>query len=231
MELDNKTPNHIAIILDGNRRFAKRLMLEPWKGHEYGKDKLQNLLNYVKDLGVNEMTFYALSTENIRSRPERELTFLYKIFREAFRDMNSEELDENKIKIKFIGNLDLLPEDLKDQCLNLEKKTKDNKKFIVNFAIAYGGREELINAIKKILENKVDPEELNEKNIEENLYLTSQPDMIIRTGGERRTSNFLPWQSAYSEWFFLDKMWPEFEKEDLMDCIEDFKQRKRNFGK
>ena len=231
MELDIKNPGHIAIILDGNRRFAKRLMLEPWKGHEYGKDKLQNLLNYAKDLGIREMTFYALSTENIKSRPKRELTFLYRIFREAFRDMDNSELKENGISIRFIGDLDLLPEDLKNHCLELEEKTKDNEKFIVNFAIAYGGREELISAIKKILESKIGASELNEEVIEEYLYITSQPDMIIRTGGEKRTSNFLPWQSAYSEWFFLDKMWPEFEKEDLMECIENYKKRKRNFGK
>lgn len=229
--METPNPQHIAIILDGNRRFAKKLMLEPWRGHELGKDKILNLLEYAKDLDIKEMTFYALSVENIKSRPLIELNFLYKLFREAFRDMDRNKLMENKIKIKFIGDLSLLPEDLRNECLKIEQETTNNNEFTVNFCVAYGGRQELIHAIKKILDKKIDSKDLDSDIIEENLYLSSQPDFIIRTGGEKRTSNFLPWQASYSEWFFLDKMWPEFTKEDLVQCIEDFKNRKRNFGK
>ena len=149
----SEDPRHIAIILDGNRRFAKRLMLEPWRGHELGIDKVTKLLDYAKDLGIKEMTFYALSVENIKKRPKGELSFLYKLFREFFRDIDNKELEKNKVRIRFIGQLDLLPEDLREQCLKLEEDTKDNKEYTVNFAVAYGGRQELVQAVKKILKN------------------------------------------------------------------------------
>lgn len=227
----NDEISHIGIIMDGNRRFAKRLMLEPWKGHEYGREKVEELLDYAKDLGIKEMTFYALSVENINNRPENELNYLYGIFKEAFRKMDLEKLRENGFKIKFIGDLSLLPEDLREECLRLEDETEDNNEFIVNFAVAYGGRQEIVETVRKIVKNKVRVEEVDDKMIEDSLYISSEPEMIIRTGGERRTSNFLLWQASYSEWFFIDKMWPEFEKEDLVRCIEEFKMRKRNFGK
>lgn len=226
-----ENPNHIGIILDGNRRFAKRLMLEPWKGHEYGAEKVQKLLDWAKELDVKEFTLYCLSSENINSRPKNELKYLFKIFRKEFREIDKEKIDKYKIKIRFIGNLDLLPEDLAEQCRELERKTAKNTDYIINFAIAYGGRIEIIEAIKKIIKNKISPEEVTEKVIEDNLYMKDCPDLIIRTGGEKRTSNFLPWQASYSEWLFLDKMWPEFEKQDLINAIENFKKRKRNYGK
>lgn len=223
-------PQHVAIILDGNRRFAKRLMLEPWKGHEYGKEKVEDLIDYAKELGIKEMTFYALSVENINSRPPKELEFLYKVFKKAFIELNREKIHNNQIRMKFIGNLELVPSDLRAECLKLEQATKDHDNMIVNFAIAYGGRQEITEAIKKIIKNKINPEDITEEVIEQNLLLQSQPDLVIRTGGEQRTSNFLPWQITYSELLFTDKMWPEFEKQDFIDCLEEFKQRKRRFG-
>tara|TARA_Y100000310_G_C20417149_1_gene684877 strand:+ start:68 stop:757 length:690 start_codon:yes stop_codon:yes gene_type:complete len=223
-------PEHVAIILDGNRRFAKKLMLEPWKGHELGKDKVEKLLDYAKELGIKEMTFYALSAENINSRPTVELNFLYKIFRETFRDMDRDKMMRDGVRMKFIGDLDLLPDDLRDECYRLEKDTAENSEFVANFCVAYSGRQELVEAVKRIIGSKVSGDEVTAGVIQDNLYLASEPDFIIRTGGEKRTSNFLPWQSSYSEWFFLDKMWPEFDREDLVRCIEEFKDRKRNFG-
>ncbi|VVB77782.1 Tritrans,polycis-undecaprenyl-diphosphate synthase (GGDP specific) [uncultured archaeon] len=232
--MENSNPYHVAIILDGNRRFAKRLMLEPWKGHEYGAEKVEKLLDYLKELGIKQLTLYCLSTENLK-RPKHELDYLLNVFRKEFDNLskkeNREKLDLNGIKIKFIGNLDLLPKDLEEKCKKLEKQTEKNFQYIVNFAIAYGGKLELIHMIKNIVKNTKNPEEVNEELIKKNLYLQDEPDLIIRTGGEKRTSNFLPWQSAYSEWFFLDKFWPEFDKNDLVSCIEEFKNRKRNFGK
>jgi tritrans,polycis-undecaprenyl-diphosphate synthase [geranylgeranyl-diphosphate specific] len=229
--MKTSNPKHIAIILDGNRRFAKRLMLEPWKGHELGAKKVDKLLDYAKELGILEVTLYCLSVENIKSRPKKELEYLFKLFKKEFRDMDRKKIEKNKTKIRFIGNLSLLPKDLRKQCEKLQKETKNNNKFVVNFAIAYGGKQEIIELIKKIIKKKISPEKIDEKIIKENLYLKDEPDIIIRTGGEVRTSNFLPWQSAYSEWFFLKKFWPEFVKKDLMECIEEFKRRKRNFGK
>jgi len=226
----NSSPEHIALILDGNRRFAKRLMLKPWKGHEYGAKKVEQLLDWAKELGIKEFTLYCLSCENIKTRPKNELGYLFKVFRNEFRNLEKDKIDKNKIKIRFIGNLDLLPKDLKEQCLKLEKDTARNNNHIINFALAYGGKQEIIEAIRKIVKNKVKAEDVDEKVIKENLYMSEEPDLIIRTGGEKRTSNFLPWQSSYSEWLFLDKMWPEFEKQDLIDAIEGFKLRKRNFG-
>jgi tritrans,polycis-undecaprenyl-diphosphate synthase [geranylgeranyl-diphosphate specific] len=221
----NENPRHVAIILDGNRRFAKRLMLEPWK------EKVEELLDYAKELGIKEMTFYALSVENIDSRPKLELEFLYNVFRETFRDMDREKMMREGVRMRFIGDLSLLPEDLREECVKLERETVGNSEFVANFCVAYGGRQELVEAVRKIVDKKVSSGEVCLELIGENLYLNSEPDLIIRTGGEKRTSNFLPFQGAYSEWFFLDKMWPEFSKEDLVECLEEFEKRKRNFGK
>ncbi len=229
--MESSDPKHVAIILDGNRRYAKKLLLEPWKGHGFGKKKVEELMDYAKELGINEMTFYALSAENIKNRPAVELEFLYKLFRETFRDMDRDKMMGEGVRMKFIGDLDLLPEDVREECYRLEEDTEDNDEFVANFCVAYGGRQELVSAIRKIIDSKVRGDEVTVGLVENNLYLSSEPDFIIRTGGDRRTSNFLPWQSTYSEWFFLDKMWPEFEKEDLVKCIEEFKARKRNFGK
>ena len=229
--MENTNPKHIAIILDGNRRFAKRLMLEPWKGHEFGREKVENLIKYASNLKIKQLTFYALSEENIKTRPKNELNFLFKLFKEVFSNMDKNEIKRKNIKFKFIGNLNLIPLELRKECNKLEKDTKLNSKLIVNIAIAYGGRQEILRAIKQIIKKKIPENKITEKIIEKYLYLSSKPDLIIRTGGEKRTSNFLPFQSAYSELIFLDKMWPEFTKQDLIACIKEFKNRKRNFGK
>ncbi len=223
-------PNHIGIILDGNRRFAKRLMLEPWKGHEYGEEKVEKLLDWANELGIKEFTLYCLSVENIKNRPKSELEYLFKVFRHAFRNIERDKIEKYKIKIRFIGNLSLLPEDLAEQCRVLEKETSGNSNYIINFALAYGGRQEIIEAVKKIVRNKVREEDVNEETFKKALWLEDEPDLIIRTGGEKRTSNFLPWQSSYSELIFLDKLWPEFDKEDLIACVQEFNSRKRRFG-
>jgi tritrans,polycis-undecaprenyl-diphosphate synthase [geranylgeranyl-diphosphate specific] len=224
-------PKHVALILDGNRRFAKRLAKQPWRGHELGAGKIHDLLKYFKSYGVTQLTLYALSVDNINSRPKTELEMLFKIFRKELRELDIRELKDEGIRIRFIGNLSLLPKDVASQCEELEHSTRNNKPFLVNFAIAYGGREELVSAVKKILSNKVKPSDVDEELISNNLYMPDSPDLVIRTGGEKRTSNFLPWQSTYSEWIFLDKMWPEFSELDLKSCINEFSRRKRNFGK
>ena len=226
-----ETKLHAGIIIDGNRRYAKKLLLETWKGHEKGRERVEELIDYVTELELKELTIYTLSQENIKNRSQIELTHLYRIFREMFKNINKPKIKEKGIKINFIGDLDLIPGDLKKECLNLEEETKNNQKFIINFAVAYSGRQEIIEAVKKIINKKIKSGDINEEIIKENLYLKDDPDFIIRTGGDKRTSNFLPFQSTYSEWFFLDKTWPEFTKEDLKNCIDEFKTRKRNFGK
>ncbi|MDD5649554.1 MAG: polyprenyl diphosphate synthase [Candidatus Nanoarchaeia archaeon] len=227
--------NHIGLVLDGNRRFAKRLMLEPHKGHEYGAQKVEKLLEWCKELDIKELTLYAFSMQNF-NRPKLEFDYLMKVFDETFtRIKGDSRLKKDGIKINFIGRIELFPENVKKAMYALMEETKNNNKYIVNFAMAYGGREEIIDAIKKIgrqiENNEVNPEDITEELVDANIYTKDQPDLIIRTGGDHRTSNFLIWQSSYSEWFFLQKTWPEFEKEDLVNCIEEFKQRERRFGK
>ncbi len=223
--------NHLAIILDGNRRFAKKLLLKPWKGHEYGAKKVEKLIERANQHQIKELTLYCLSVENIKNRPQKELKYLFNLFIKEFKNMDRKKIQNNKIKIRFMGNLSLLPQELSKECKKLEKDTEKNNKMTVNFAIAYGGKQEIIQAIKKIIKKDIPAKDINENTINKNLYMSSQPDLIIRTGGEKRTSNFLTWQSTYSEWLFLDKMWPEFQKQDLMQAIKEFKKRKRRFGK
>lgn len=219
---------HVGIILDGNRRFAKRLMKEPLKGHEYGAKKVERLLDWCKELNVKELTLYCLSLENF-NRPKKEFNYLIKIFKKEFGKLRKDKrVQEDKIKIRFIGKKELFDKKLQKIMKELEEKTKDYENYVVNFALAYGGRQEIIETIKKMIKNK---EQITEENFQKNLWLKTEPDLIIRTGGEKRTSNFLPWQATYSEWIFLDKMWPEFTKEDLKNSIKEFSERKRKFGK
>lgn len=228
-------PEHVGLIIDGNRRFAKRLMKQPWKGHEYGAEKVEKLFDWAKDLGIKELTIYGFSIQNF-NRPKREFDYLMNVFKEFFdKAKTSKTIHDNKIRIKFIGRIHLFPKDVYEKCLELEKVTKDYAGYKVNFALAYGGREEIIDAIKKlgrdVEDGKMKIEDLDENVFEKFLYMKSEPDMIIRTGGDHRTSNFLAWQGIYSEWFFVKKMWPEFEKEDFVKCIEEFSKRERRFGR
>ncbi|MFC1742138.1 polyprenyl diphosphate synthase [Nanoarchaeota archaeon] len=230
-----KFPKHIGIILDGNRRFAKRLMAKPWMGHEWGAKKVEKLFEWGKELGVKEFTLYAFSMQNF-NRPKEEFDFLMKIFVDFFdRTKTNDIIHENKIRITFLGRIELFPKEVHDKMLELMEATKDHDSYSVNFAMAYGGREELIDAIKKIgrkiEKNEISIEDIDEKLVDENLYSDHSPDLIIRTGGDHRTSNFLVWQSWYSEWFFLEKFWPEFEKEDLVYVIDQFQNRERRYGK
>jgi len=232
---DTMVPRHIAIILDGNRRFAKRLMLEPWKGHDFGRKKVEELLEWSKDLGVKELTFYAFSMQNF-NRPKQEFDYLMGIIRNAFVDFLSDaRIDEYRIHIRVIGRYKLFPKDVVEALEKAMERTKDYDQYYLNFALAYGGREELTDTMKKIAQKVADgelkPGDVNEDIIKENLYMSSEPDLIIRTGGEKRTSNFLMWQSSYSEWFFIEKTWPEFTKEDLINIISEYEQRDRRFGK
>ncbi len=218
---------HVAVILDGNRRFAKRLMLEPWKGHEYGAKKVEEFFDWTKEFGIKETTIYCFSLENL-NRPKKELSYLIRIFKEFFKKMlEDKRIAKEKIKVRFIGKIEIFDAELQEIMKKIMEKTKNYDSYVINFALGYGGRQEILAAVKKLMESK---EEINEKNLTKNLWLTNEPDLIIRTGGEKRTSNFLAWQSAYSEWVFLDKTWPEFSKQDFINCIEEFKKRKRNFG-
>lgn len=231
----SKVPKKIAIILDGNRRYAKKLGLQPWKGHEFGIKKLEKLFEWCREIGVKELTLYSFSTENFE-RTKREKDFLFGIFKREFGNMkHREDIFKNKIRINFIGRLDMFPKDIRKAMLEIMEKTKKHDKFTVNFAVAYGGRQEITDAVKKIAalvkSNKISPSSINENMITKHLRIKNEPDLVIRPGGEVRTSNFLTWQSVYSEWVFINKLWPEFTKEDLINIIKEFGQRERRFGR
>ena len=229
-----KVPKHIGIILDGNRRLAKKLMMKPWKGHEWGAKKVEKLLEWAISMGVEELTLYSLSIENF-NRPKLEFEYLINLFKKEFKRISTDSrINEQGIKINFIGRTWMFDDELQEILSKLSDKTKNNSKLIVNFAMAYGGRQEVIDATKKIAEQvksgKLEIEKINEDVFFENLDQSSEPELIIRTGGEKRTSNFLNFQSAYSEWIFLDKHWPEFEKKDLVSAINEFSDRKIRRG-
>ena len=205
-------------------------MLKPWKGHEFGAKKVMKLIDWGIKHKIKELTLYALSVQNFHSRPKDELKYLMDLFKKELKDlMNDERIDENKIKINFIGRLNYFDDELQELMNKITHKTKNNDGLRINLAVAYGGQEEIIDAVKKII--KKDIKEINEENFKDFLYLKEAPNLIIRTGGERRTSNFLNYQADYSEWIFLDIMWPEFEEKNFVECLEEFSKRKRNFGK
>ena len=230
---------HVGIILDGNRRYARNQGKKPWEGHRRGGDKVWELVKrWSFDLNIDQLTLYTFSMQNFQ-RDKLEVEFLFKLCKEFFSKIQKERkkpnFDDQGIKLNFIGRLHLFPQDIQDLMHQLMQDTKENSKLIVNFAMAYGGREEIIDGIKKIYsqikDEKIDINQLTPELFSKYLYLENEPDLIIRTGGAVRTSNFLIWQSYYSEWFFIEKFWPDFTKEDLAEIINQFQSRDRRFGK
>ena len=235
----NKNPEHVAIILDGNRRFAKQLMFKPWMGHEWGKQKVEKLFDWCVELGIKELTRYAFSVENF-NRPKEEFDYIMKLFKEACGQLKSDSRLQEKgkqqgIRIRFLGRIEMFPEEIRKLMRELMEKTAQNTGLRVNFCMAYGGRQEITDAAKRMASDvqsgKLSASEVNDDTFKKYLYMPEEPDLIIRTGGEQRLSGFLLYQSSYAELFFLAKLWPEFEKEDLVKVIEEFKHRNRRFGR
>jgi len=229
------SPKHVGIILDGNRRFAKRLMVKPWKGHEFGVEKVEKIMDWCSELGIRELTLFAFSVDNF-NRPKKEFDYLMNLFKEAFEKVrNDKKLHKNKIRVNFLGRIDLFPKEVADAMYKLMEVTKNHKGPVVNFCMAYGGREEIVDAARKIASDleagKIKSSDIDVTTFKKYLYNSSEPDMIIRTGGEKRLSGFLLYLSSYSELFFVDKLWPEFDKEDLVTCVDEFKHRERRFGR
>ncbi len=231
----SKVPGHIALVVDGNRRYARKLGLKPWKGHEFGLKRLEKLFDWCQELGIRELTLYTFSTENFR-RAKKEVNYLFGLFRKEMDKIKEkkEGVFKDKIRFNFIGRLHMFDKEMRKSMLEIMEKTKNHKKFTVNFAMAYGGRQEITDAVRKIAQDvkkgRINPNKISGAMITNNLYLKSEPDIVIRPSGEIRTSNFLTWQSVYSEWFFIKKLWPEFTKRDLVKCIEEFNKRERRFG-
>lgn len=237
--MENYGVEHIAFILDGNRRFAKELVKKPWEGHKIGLKKTREVLEWSCDAGIKHMTAYALSLENLTSRPKTELRFVLKYFEDELNDVisGSHTVHDRKVKVIFIGRKNVLPDSIQEKIKTVEEITKDYDKHVLNIAVAYGGQQEIVDATKEII-NKcmkgvLNPANLNEQVLKEHMYTNGQPypNMIIRTGGEKRLSNFLPFQSVYSELIFSDKMWPELTKEDLDGFLEEYGKRNKKFGK
>jgi undecaprenyl diphosphate synthase len=227
--MEKNNPNHISIILDGNRRYAKKVGIPKLKGHEKGFSKIKEVLQWSMDLGVKEVTLYCFSTENF-NREKEEVDYLFSLFRKKIGDFKKDKvIHDNKVNISFIGRLSMFPKDMQKSMKEVVEATKDYGNYKLNLALAYGSRYEIIDAVKKIISKNI--KDINEQVIQENLYLPDDVDIFIRPGGEKRLSNFLLWQNSYAELFFIDKLWPEFEKEDLIKIIEEFKQRERRFGK
>jgi len=227
-------PKHIAIIMDGNRRWAKNKNLPIKLGHKEGAKTLENIVRYAQTKGIKYLTVYAFSTENWK-RSKEEVGALMLLLRNYLDDY-SKRADTENIKINILGDVSVLDEGLQKSINNAIKRTENNTGIVFNIALNYGGRTEIIRAVKNISkdikENKLDIDNIDENIFEQYLYTKNMPDpdLLIRTSGEIRISGFLPWQLVYSEFVFLDKNWPDFTEKDLDECIEIYNRRNRKFG-
>lgn len=229
---------HIAIIMDGNRRWAIEKEQNPWLGHKKGADTVENLLDWCEQLGVKFITLYTFSVENFSRKP-KEISEIMKIAENRFRKLLTDKrIHKNRVHVKVIGQVNLLPKKLQQLISEVEKATSKYDNQFLNFAFAYGGRAEILNATKTIAnevkKGKIKLDDIDERTFEKYLYTShmpnQEPDLIIRTSGEERLSGFLLWQSAYSELAFLDVYWPDFRLIDLLRAMRTFQIRKRRFG-
>jgi len=232
----NPVPHHVAIIMDGNRRYAKEVGMLVSDGHDKGRQKLEDVLEWCLEIGVKMLTVYAFSTENV-GRSKGEVDTLMRMFVENFRRLGEDQrVHKNTIRVRVLGQREVLPKDLQEAIEFAEEKTKDYDQYFFNLAVGYGGREEILHGIRKIAEavksGKLRVDEIDEKTFGEFLYTKNMPDpdLILRTSGEERISNFLLWQLAYSELYFSDIYWPGFRKIDFLRAVRSFQQRRRRFG-
>lgn len=236
-EIKNKPiPHHIGIILDGNRRASRKLGVGIEDGYELGADKLEQVLDWCWKLGVKVVTCWIFSTDNF-SRPKEQVETIMKLAKMKLRTLREDKrIIKNQVKVKVLGRLSMLPKDLQEEIKLTEEKTADYDNYRLNICMAYGGRAEIVDALKQIVlktkEGQIDFEELNEELISKHLYTNGlpDPDLMIRTSGEERLSGFLLWQSAYSEYYFVDVDWPLFRKIDLWRAVRTYQRRHRRFG-
>ena len=234
-------PKHIGIIMDGNRRFARTVGLDVKTGHNYGAGKAREVLDWCLDLGIKHVTIWGFSTENHSRKPE-EVAHLHSLFAQQAKDLiNDTRLHENRVRVRVIGDIDSFPDDTKEALRRMEEATEDYSGMHLNVALGYGGREEIVSAVRKLLLERSDqvssPDELahhiDAEGISRHLYTAGvpDPDFVIRTSGEVRLSGFLLWQTAYSEFYFCDAFWPSFRKVDFLRAVRSFQARERRFGK
>ena len=225
-------PKHIAIIMDGNRRWARKHNLPDGEGHKEGSKNLEKIVEYCRKIGIKNLTVYALSTENWRKRSPKEVKGIFNLLIKIVRD-KAEEYKKSGIKFFVLGNFQAFPFKVKEAIKKIIKMTVVEEKLQFNVALNYGGRDEIVNAIKKIVKEKVPVNKINEKLISDYLYTKNQPDpdLIIRPGGEFRLSNFLLWQMSYAELYFTDILWPDFTPKEMEKVIIWYQERERRMGK
>lgn len=227
-------PKHIAIIMDGNGRWAKKRYLPKIAGHRAGAKRVEEIIEAAGEIGIQILTLYTFSTENWK-RPKKEVDALMNLLG-YYLDKKAEKITQKGVRIRAIGRIRSLPHSIQLKLRNIEDKTLKNKGILVNLALNYGGRSEIIDATKKIIEevkeNRINPEDINEENFSDYLYTTSLPDpeLLIRTSGEMRLSNFLLWQLSYTEIYVTKKLWPDFGKKDLENAIIDYQKREKRYG-
>lgn len=221
-------PRHMGFIMDGNRRWAKERGLPAMEGHRQGLETVKKVIKACGEKGIDTVTFFCFSTENW-NRSKQEVDYLMNLFESSINDYFSKFKDEG-IRIRVIGQKNRLSPSIQKAIADIEKKTEKNEKMTVNLAISYGGRTEIVEAIKNIIKKGIDPETITEDTVKGNLW-TSDVDLVIRTGKEQRISNFLIWQAAYSEFRFVPKFWPDFNEQDIEDALSDYASRQRRFGK
>lgn len=228
-KVERVLPKHIAIIMDGNGRWAKKRSLPRTAGHVAGAKTFKNIARYCNKIGLEYLTVYAFSTENWR-RPADEVKGIMNLLRDYLKD--AENFKDENIRVKFIGNLEPLDEDIKELIKKDEDGSKDATGLNLNIAINYGGRDEITRAVREIVKKGISPDDITENTISDFLYTANMPDpdFIIRPSGEYRLSNYLIWQSAYAEYWFSDVLWPDFTPKHLERAIEDFNKRNRRFG-
>jgi len=229
-QLPDQVPTHIAIIMDGNGRWARSRGLPRLAGHRAGTENLRRIIEACVEFGVKYLTIYAFSTENW-GRPQNEVQGLMGIFDEVF-NRELAELHRQGAQLRHIGRLEALSESLRNKVINGIEKTKNNDRLVLNVAFNYGGRDEIVHAIQAILESGVKPEDVDEQLVSSYMFTAGcpDPDLVIRTSGEQRISNFLIWQAAYAEWTFPDTLWPDFGREELLKAIQEYGRRERRYG-
>jgi len=231
---ETEIPKHVAIIMDGNGRWAKKRSLQRLKGHEKGAEAVREAIKGCGDLGISYLTLFAFSSENW-NRPAEEVSHLMGLFRYFFRK-EIKALHESGVKVKFIGNVSRLPDDIQGLIKEIVEKTQSNSKLTLTIALSYGSQAELVGAMRhlgaQIKAGELEPEQIDENLIAGSLSTADipDPDLLIRTSGEKRLSNFLLWQCAYAELVFLDVLWPDFKKSDLEEAVAEFSTRCRRYG-
>ena len=226
-----RIPQHIAIIMDGNGRWAKKRGMPRLYGHSAGVEALRGIIKACVEFGVKYLTIYAFSTENW-GRPEDEVNGLEKLFHQAFTN-EFLELRKEGVRIIHLGQREGIPQDLLDEIDEAVEQSKTNDRLVLSVGLNYGSRNEIMHAVRKMIADGVKPEDVTEKSISDYLFTagTPDPDLVIRTSGEQRLSNFLLWQTAYSEWEFPETLWPDFNREELLKAIYEYSKRDRRFGK